>query len=885
VDKQYEQYCVTDPYFYDSPDSDRGRAQDFPASTWPLPAGWRREALGEWLSLLPPEATMPAQGWKIHVSACPDNAAEIIDRVWHYCVPRKISFKFIPGRLAVLMRNAKYAARAASGKVVTIYPQDEAACGRVLDELDAILGGAPGPYILSDLRYGAGPLHVRYGGFTQRHCLDSQGEMVPAIQTPDGELVPDRRSPVFTVPSWVRLPEYLESHLAARNSTTVATLPYDVRHALHFSNGGGVYVGADRSTGEQVILKEARPYAGLAADGSDAVARLRREHDMLRRLSGLGIAPEVRGYFEVGEHHFLAEEFIEGMPLNSCYSARFPLLREDPDPAEMADYASWAMEICAAVERAAEAMHERGVIFNDLHMFNIMVRPDDSVALIDFEAASSTDEGRRLTVGNPGFVAPRDRTGFEIDAYSLACLRLAMFMPLTNLIALDRGKAAQLGAVIAGLFPVPAGFLDPAVREITRRAPAGTAVKGAVGGGATVRSGYECFKAGDQAWPRLSAALTTAIRASATPSRADRLFPGDIDQFRVPGGGLGLAHGAAGVIYALDKAVGLRVPEYEEWLLARVADPVRGSHLGLYDGLAGVACVLSRLGHADAALRTAEMCIGDRWERLGSGLYDGLAGFSLAMLALADSAAESALHDAGLKAAEIVAGRAAPSKTVPSKTGAGPEGDQDRPAGLMRGGAGQALLLVRLYERTGDPAYLDAAQTAVGADLDRCILDSKGSLQVNDGWRTLPYLSSGSIGLGLVIDRFLAHRPVAAFADAADGIRIAARSTYYAQSGLFNGRAGMILYLADQDRRDRLAAAHVRRLAWHAVRYEGGLAFPGDGLLRLSMDLGTGTAGVLLAAAAALAPAGAALPFLGPPESPPGESSPGFASERVTVRR
>jgi class III lanthionine synthetase len=880
VDKQYEQYCVTDPYFYDSPDSDRGRAQAFPASDWPLPDGWRREPLGDWLNMLPPDTTIPAQGWKIHVSAGPDNAGEIIERVWHYCVPRKISFKFIPGRLAVFMRNAKYAPRAASGKVVTIYPQDEAACGRVLSELDAILGGAPGPYILSDLRYGAGPLYVRYGGFTHRYCLDPQGEMAPAIQTPDGELVPDERSPVFSVPPWVRVPEYLEPHLAARNSTTIASLPYDVRQALHFSNGGGVYAAADRSTGEQVILKEARPYAGLAADGSDAVARLRREHDMLRRLSGLGIAPEVRGYFQVGEHHFLAEDFVEGMPLNACYSARFPLLREDPDPAEIADYASWAMRICEAVERAAGAMHERGVIFNDLHMFNIMVRPDDSVALIDFEAASTAGEGRRLTVGHPGFVAPRDRAGFEVDAYSLACLRLAMFMPLTNLIALDRGKAAQLAAVIAGLFPVPAGFLDPAVREITRGAPAETAEGGAAGGGTTARSEYECFKAGDQTWPRLSAALTAAIRASATPSRTDRLFPGDIDQFRVPGGGLGLAHGAAGVLYALDEAAGLRVPEYEEWLLARVADPVRGSHLGLYDGLAGVACVLSRLGHADAALRTAEVCAGDRWERLGSGLYGGLAGFSLAMLALGDSAGEFALHEAGLRAAEIVADRAAAAQT-----GAGPGAGQDRPAGLMRGGAGQALLLVRLYERTGDPGYLDAAQTAVRADLDRCVLDRKGSLQVDEGWRMLPYLSGGSAGLGLVIDRFLAHRPVAAFAEAADAIRLAARSTYYAQSGLFNGRAGLIFYLADQDRRDRLAAAHVRRLAWHAVRYEGGLAFPGDALLRLSMDLGTGTAGVLLAAAAVLAPAGAALPFLGPPESPPGELSPGFASEQVTTRR
>jgi predicted Ser/Thr protein kinase len=321
------------------------------------------------------------------------------------------------------MRNAKYAPRGSSGKVVTIYPPDEAACERILAELDAILDGAPGPYILSDLRYGDGPLHVRYGGFIERYCPGPRGEMVPAIKDPAGELVPDTRSPVFTVPPWVRLPGFLTPHLAARNSMTIAGLPYDVEQALHFSNGGGVYAAVDKRTGERVILKEARPHAGLAADGSDAVARLRREHDILRRLSGLGMAPEVRGYFEIGEHHFLAEEFIEGQPLNSCYADRYPLTTAEPDPAKVAAYTTWALQICAGVERAADVLHERGVIFNDLHMFNIMIRPDDTVALIDFEAASHVSEGRRRTVGNPGFMAPGDRAGFGIDDYSTAGAR------------------------------------------------------------------------------------------------------------------------------------------------------------------------------------------------------------------------------------------------------------------------------------------------------------------------------------------------------------------------------------------------------------------------------------------------------------------------------
>jgi len=67
---------------------------------------------------------------------------------------------------------------------------------------------------------------------------------------------------------------------------------------------------------------------------------------------------------------------------------------------------------------------------------------------------------------------------------------------------------------------------------------------------------------------------------------------------------------------------------------------------------------------------------------------------------------------------------------------------------------------------------------------------------------------------------------------------------------------------------DPRIAAHARRMAWHAVGYQGGVAFPGDSLFRLSMDLATGTAGVLLAMAAALAPQGGTLPFHAPAARP-----------------
>jgi tRNA A-37 threonylcarbamoyl transferase component Bud32 len=851
VDKRYEPYCLGSPFFYDLPPG-----QDFAIADRPLPADWRRDRQGDWMVCVPPEPGTPLQGWKIHASACLDNSEDIIKRVWEYCVPRDISFKFVSSRLGVLVRNGKYASRGASGKIVTIYPKDDAACERILAELDAKLSGAPGPYILSDLRYGAGPLYARYGGFTERRCLDDTGDLVPAIETDTGELVPDVRGPVFATPAWVALPSFLAPHLAVRNAATVDGLPYRVEDVLHFSNGGGVYLGVDEHTGERAVLKEARPHAGLAADGSDAVARLRREHDMLRRLSGLGIAPGPRGYYEAGGHHFLAEEFIEGTPLNSCYAERYPLTTADPDPDQVAAYTEWALRICADISRAAAVMHERGVVFNDLHMFNIMVRPDDTVTFIDFEAASLVADGRLMTVGNPGFVAPRDRTGFGVDAYSLGCIRLALFLPLTTLLTLDRAKAADLAEIIAGHFQLPAGFLAEAVQEITGEA----ADVGRPGPGTSpgTRTSTSTSGACDEQ------NICQAIMASATPERADRLFPGDIEQFMAPGGGLGIAHGAAGVLYALSESAGLRDGEHEQWLITRAVDPVKGSRLGLYDGLAGAAWLLARFGHLDAAVKTAGICAGSHWERLGPDLYGGLAGFALAMLAVGDAAAEPGLTDAGLRAAEMTADR------------------QAARAGLLRGAAGQALLFIRLYERTGDPAYLDLARRAVAADLDRCVTDHKGSLQVDEGWRVLPYLNAGSAGIGMVIDRYLTHRPDDAFAAASTAIRIAARSTFYAQSGLFNGRAGMVLYLAAAGDTAG-AAAQARRLAWHAIsaKHLGGVAFPGDQLLRLSMDLGTGSAGVLLALAASRGVPGAVLPFL----DLPGRPAQGSVTERAMVRR
>ncbi len=78
-----------------------------------------------------------------------------------------------------------------------------------------------------------------------------------------------------------------------------------------------------------------------------------------------------------------------------------------------------------------------------------------------------------------------------------------------------------------------------------------------------------------------------------------------------------------------------------------------------------------------------------------------------------------------------------------------------------------------------------------------------------------------------------------------DGIRGELGAEFILQPGLFEGRAGILLASAALG--GEMTGHHLRRLGWHALSFRGGTAFPGNGLVRLSMDLATGTAGVLLA--------------------------------------
>jgi serine/threonine protein kinase len=864
VIEQYELYCLADRLFYDTLDQQSPEGTDFTIAATPVPDGWDHAPSDTWMYYAPQDRAVPAQGWKIHISSRVDDAERVLSAVWEYCVPRGLPFKFLRSKPVMVMLNSKAAFRGSSGKLVTIYPPDVTQLELVLKELDEILSGVEGPYILSDLRYADGPLFVRYGGFVERHCISESGGRVLALEDAEGRLVPDVRGPTFAVPPWVTLPDFLEPHLAARKSVTTTGLPYEIESVLHFSNGGGVYLAQDRRTQERVVLKEGRPHAGLDVAGRDAVARIKHERDILERLAGLDVVPALRDYFILGDHHFLVEEFVEGNPLQRLLVHRYPLTHPDCSGEKLAEYTEWALDMIAKVELAADALHARGVVFGDLHPDNVLVTEDGRLILIDFEVSTLGADRARSTLAHPGFGAPADRLGVDADRYAVACLHLSMFAPQTTItLSLHPEKVIQLADLVTELFPVPRETIDRAVRTILGRHEL-------AGSPPSVMEGVPMPGAAD--WPDVRDAMCRAILDSATPKRDDRLFPGDIKQFG-PGGGLNLAHGAAGVLYTLAVTGAARFAEYEDWLRKHALSPGHGSGVGFYDGLHGVAHVLEKLGYRQDALDALELCLRADSQTRELGLYSGLAGIGLNLLHFGELTGEPELQEAASRILDLAADRLGGPDDVPEISG----GDNPH-AGLMYGSAGVALLFLHAYERIGDAALLDHAATALRQDLRRCTWAEDGTLQVNQDWRTLPYLDEGSVGIALVLARYLAHREDEVFAHALGGLRAVTESGFFVQPGLFTGRAGMIAArgmasrtagAAPQDGPDPVTAELIRWLSWHAVPYGDGLAFPGDQLLRLSMDLATGTAGVLLALGTALHEQPVYLPFFAPPERKP----------------
>lgn len=381
---------------------------------------WQVEEDGVWCRATPPEHERRVQGWKLHVSATRLSAPEVVHRTAAVLVRAGCAFKTARDLQTVEEMTSGNYDRAQCGKIVTVYPRDDDELRELAARLDDATAGLPGPAILSDRPYRKGSLvHYRFGGFSGVPVLSNDGSFEVRLRAPDGTLTDDHRKAWFSPPPWAPLPFPGEPGRPATAQGAKPVLLADrfvVREAIRHSARGGVYRALDQRTGAEVVVKQARAHVAVNVTGEDARACLRREAANLTALSGL--CTELVASFEEDGHAFLVQSLVPGQPLTSWVTER----RAEPGFVPVPQVLALARKLGELLD----AVHRRGVVYQDFTPNNIMVTPEDRLVLIDAEWAT-TPGTRILRAHTPGFGAPEQTAeprvgpayGTEVDRYAL----------------------------------------------------------------------------------------------------------------------------------------------------------------------------------------------------------------------------------------------------------------------------------------------------------------------------------------------------------------------------------------------------------------------------------------------------------------------------------
>jgi class IV lanthipeptide synthase len=375
--------------------------------------GWRLDPPGSvakadpWIWVRRNNSVIPDAGWKLHVSATPWSAPEVLRRALHVLLAEDARFKVAASTNVVLELNEGGGGLDQIGKFMTVYPTDDAQAVRLAVELDRATEGLRGPLVASDRPLRPGSLvHYRHGPFLPPGRPEASGRSRGAHETA-------RRRDSF--PADAVDPFRAKGLGVDRPSGPIAGRFVPLR-LLSRSPRGSVHLGIDARAGSPCVLKRAARDARATPDGRDARDHLRHERDVLWGLHPRHPVPAVLDLVELDQDLILVLEYIEGATLSAHV---LPMAPGGMPTTE--DVVARGREIAAVLR----ALHESGFVWRDLNAGNVIVTAT-GIRLVDFELAHRIHETVVVFGGSLGYSSPQQLAGepgaVTDDVYSLGAL-------------------------------------------------------------------------------------------------------------------------------------------------------------------------------------------------------------------------------------------------------------------------------------------------------------------------------------------------------------------------------------------------------------------------------------------------------------------------------
>jgi len=256
------------------------------------------------------------------------------------------------------------------------------------------------------------------------------------------------------------------------------------------------------------------------------------------------------------------------------------------------------------------------------------------------------------------------------------------------------------------------------------------------------------------------------------------------------------------------------------------------------------------MGLEEDALRCLERAHESELRFGANDLFQGAAGWGMTELQFYSHFGDPVHLQRALEASEVLQSRLenAPNGYCWSDAG-------QRECGIAHGTSGISLFFLYLYLATGDEQFWRVGRTALNYVLGCAYANSDGASTwfVSEGAPTVtPYWRWGSAGIGMVIARYNFVRPEDELGESLERVLIDADRRYCMYPGRFFGLAGIGEFLVDlrslypSATAERALANVLEGIRMFGMERPSGVAFAGEGGLRISSDLGTGGAGVVM---------------------------------------
>ncbi|MDZ5672041.1 class III lanthionine synthetase LanKC [Bacillus stercoris] len=811
---------------------------------------WKQNTDINWSYCINTKKKMPKQGWKIHITTDIDEAQKTLDIVLPYLIENEISFKFVPNERQLLFKNSKNGDRASSGKFITIYPYDNKTFLTLLSDLDNLTKALKkGPYILNDKRWKYSNVFFRYGAFVSMY-VNKDGQNVPAIQRPDGTLIPDVRAPYYEVPDFVEEPveiqimtKKVDAELDKENTSKFDS--YNVISALHFSNGGGVY--KVEKNGKTFVMKEGRLGSGLDRLKLDGFKRIYKEAETIKQLSEKPYIVDFYDYFEIWENNYLIEEHVSGISLMEYVSQNFPFsYKEDKDI-----YMERMMHVIDQLIDALKDLHRSKIALGDLQPNNVLILEDYSIKLIDLETAVTPESKYTPALMTPGYVTDQAETFEQADWYALLRICRFLFLPIENLSDLsidieinqDKWIGENFGDTVLKKIKEIQEKTLPTIKKLSEASTL------------TIPPMKINYKNINEITEGLRAGIISHLKP-----KSESLISGDIRQFIEKMGSLSIANGGFGGIMALDRTGTLSDSVYQwvdhvlETILNLDTETYKNFPLGLFNGISGILSILYDIGYKEEAIKLLKTMHLPDTEDSDLTLFSGLSGIGLNYLAFYSITQKKDFLDRAIKIGNRIIDAYKEDCSITVRD------PYAMPYGLLNGWSGISLYILMLGKATNDNDLIKLASEIFNKEISKNIeIDSKLELaQIKEyslGYkRLIPYLGEGAAGIALIMLEFNKNLPDFMTESNTELFkRLTNVTDLYSTfaSGIFRGVGGMII-LANAMKGEGLNSSSleytIKALGNYLLykKHEGILS-PGEYGYRLSLDLQTGNSGLLLA--------------------------------------